>query len=234
MRINRKKQLILVFFCTLGASLFAQKIDHGIWSSLEVSKKFDNGLKLFLEEEYRLRNDLRTTDKFETAVGLEYGLGSFAKAGVSYSMINYFHPRNDEHEHNFFELRHRYNIYVEGEYSPGRFNFSLKERVQGTYRVLDSLTSAKTNPKYVLRSKASLSYNIKGVPLEPFAYIEFFNALEQGSDMLEFKSYRWSTGLKYSFNKKLSIKLGYLFTSDAESDESDRSNVLTIGFGYKL
>ena len=178
---------------------------------------------------------MRTTDKFETAVGLEYGLGSFANAGVSYSIINYFHPRNDDHEHNFFELSHRYNIYVEGEYSPGRFDFSLKERVQGTYRVLDSLTTAKTNPKYVLRSKASVSYNIKGFALGTICIYRTFQwRWNRVLTCLEFKGYRWSTGLKYSFNKKLSVKLGYLFTSDADSDESDRSNVLTIGFGYKL
>jgi len=234
MGINRTKQLILVLFCIACTSMVAQGSDVGIWSSIEVSKKIDNGLKLILEEEFRLRNELRTIDKFETSIGLEYGLGSSVKAGVSYSLINYFHPRDDEHEHNFFELRHRYNIYGEGELSLGRFNFSLKERIQGTYRVLDSLSTAKTNPKYVLRSKAGVSYNVKGLPVEPYAFIELFNALENGSDAMQFKSYRCGGGLKYSFNKKLSVKLGYLFTSDVDSDEADRSNVLTLGLGYKL
>jgi len=228
------KLQLLVFFCFLCTLLVAQDTDFGSWSSLEVSKKIDNRMKLIVGEEFRLRNDLRTTDKFETAIGLEYGLGSYVKAGVSYSMINYFHPRDDYHEHNFFELRHRFNVYGEGEYTLGRFDFTLRERVQSTYTVLDSLSTAKINPKFVLRSKAGVSYNIKGSPLEPFAFFEFFNSLDKGSSALKFTSYRWSTGLKYALNKKLSVKLGYLFTSDVDNDEANRSNVLTIGFGYKL
>lgn len=228
------RQVVLLFCCFLCSTLMAQNADFGIWSGAEVSKKFTNGLKLNIEEEFRLRNDLRTMDKFETSIGLEYGLTSFLNAGVSYSLINYFHPRDDFHEHNFFETRHRFNVYGEGEYTLGRFDLTLRERIQGTYRVLDSLSTAKINPKYVLRSKLGLTYNIKGLPLEPFAFLEFFNALDRGSNALEFKSYRWSTGLKYTFNKKVSVKLGYLFTSDVDSDEADRSNVLTIGLGYKL
>lgn len=234
MRSNIARLFILVGCWLVGASLAAQDTDFGIWNSVEVSKKFSNGLKLNLEEDFRVRNDLRTIDKFETSMGLEYSLGLYVNAGVSYSMINYFHPRDDYHEHNFFELRHRLNIFGEGEYTLGRFDFTLRERVQGTYRVLDSLSTAKTNPKFVLRSKAGVSYNVKGIPLEPFAFFELFNTLKRGTDAFECKSYRWSTGLKYTFNKKLSVKLGYLFTSDVDSDETDRSNVLTIGFGYKL
>lgn len=233
---NMRKQLthILVLIILTGTSIQAQETDFGIWSSVEFSKKFNNGLKLNLEEDYRLRNNLRTTDKFETSLGVEYGLTTFLNAGASYSMINYFHPRDNNHEHNFFELRHRFNLYGEAEGKIDRFEFSLRERIQVTYRVHDELTIVKRNPKYVLRSRANVKYNVKGIPLEPFAYFELFNALEQGSNNLEFKSYRWSTGLKYTFSKKYSIKLGYLFNSDIDSDESDRANVLTIGLGYKL
>jgi opacity protein-like surface antigen len=233
MVIDKSKLVIFLMLCSVCSTLAAQETDFGIWSSAEVSKKFQNGLKLSIEEDFRLRNDLRTIDKFESSIGLSYGLTTFLDAGISYSLINYFHPRDDYHEHNFFETRHRLNVFGEGECKLGRFDITLRERLQGTYRVLDSLSTAKTNPKYVLRSKLGASYNIKGLPLEPFAFLEFFNAIERGSN-LEFKSYRWSTGLKYTYNKKLSVKLGYLFTSDVDSDEADRSNVLTIGLGYKL
>ncbi len=233
-KMINKKGLLLAALCTLAGAVAAQDADFGIWSGVEVSKKFNNGLKLKVEEEFRLRNDLLTTDKFETSVDLSYGIGSYLTAGASYVLINYYHPRDNKHEHNFWELRHRFNVYGEGEYTLGRFDFTLRERVQSTYRVLDSLSTAKTNPKFVLRSKAGVSYNIKGLPLEPFAFVELFNALENGSDAMQFKSYRWSAGVKYTIQKKWSVKLGYLYTSDVDSDEAERSNVLTIGLGVKL
>lgn len=218
----------------LTHSLRAEDTDFGLWTTLDLSKKLDNGLKLAFEEEFRLRNDLMTTDKLQSTFEVSYKLGNYFTPGISYTLINYYHPRDDEHAHNFWETRHRFNVFGEGEIDFGRFTFSLRERLQTTYRVLDSLSSAKINPKLMLRSKASLSYNIKGIPLEPYAFAEFFHLLNKQGSPMDYEKYRAGCGLKYTHKKTFSVKVGYLYTAEADSDEGDKANVLTVGFGYKF
>jgi hypothetical protein len=234
-----KNPLRLLLGCTLlMASLApaqnAQDTDFGLWTTLDLSKKLDNGLKLAFEEEYRLRNDLMTTDKFQSTFELSYKIGKHFTPGVSYTLINYYHPRDDEHAHNFWETRHRFNVFGEGELDFARFTLSVRERLQTTYRVLDSLSSAKINPKLMLRSKASLTYNIKGIPLEPFAFAEFHHLLNMQGDPMAYEKYRIGAGLKYTFNKTLSVKVGYLYTAESDKEEGEKANVLTVGFGYKF
>lgn len=233
------KHLIRLLLCILMVvgltpSMHAQDTDFGLWTTLDLSKKLDNGLKLAFEEEYRLRNDLMTTDKFQSTFELSYKLGNYFTPSISYTLINYYHPRDDEHAHNYWETRHRFNVFGEGEIDLGRFTFSVRERLQTTYRVLDSLSSAKINPKLMLRSKASLSYNVKGLPLEPFAFVEFHHLLNKKGDPMSYEKYRVGGGLKYTYKKTLSVKLGYLYTAESDLDEGEKANVLTVGFGYKF
>jgi len=223
--------LLLTF---LAPSMKAEDTDFGLWTTLDLSKKLDNGLKLAFEEEYRLRNDLMTTDKFQSTFELSYKLGKYFTPGVSYTLINYYHPRDDEHAHNYWETRHRFNVFGEGEVDLGRFTLSLRERLQTTYRVLDSLSSAKINPKLMLRSKVGLTYNIKGIPLEPFAFAEFHHLLNKQNEPFAYEKYRLGCGLKYTYKKTISVKLGYLYTAESDKEEGEKANVLTVGFGYKF
>lgn len=229
---------IAALFCVLMACaspLMAQEdTDFGLWTSLDLSKKWKNGLKLSFEEEYRLRNDLKTTDKFQTTVEVTYKNFRYFTPGVSYTLINYYHPRDNRHAHNYWETRHRFNVYGEGEVDFGRFTLSLRERLQTTYRVLDELSSAKINPKLMLRSKVSLSYNVKGLPLEPFVFTEFHNLLNKKNEPFVYEKYRVGGGLKYTYKKTYSIKLGYLYTAETDKDEGEKANVLTLGIGYKF
>lgn len=227
------KFFILLFFIGFGSQAFAQDSDFGLWSTVDLSKKLSNRLKLGFEEEYRLRNNLLTTDKFQTTLELSYKTCDYFSTGVSYTMINYYHPRNDEHEHNYWELRNRFNIFGEGEYEIDRFTITLRERLQSTYRVLDSLSTAGLNPKLHLRSKLNVSYNIKGLPLEPYAFIELFHLLND-EEPFQFEKYRIATGLKYDISKKLSVKAGYLYTAETDSEEGDKAHIVTIGLGYKF
>jgi hypothetical protein len=225
--------IALIVLTGITGSMVAQETDFGLWNTVDISKKWKNGLTLAFEEEYRLRNNLLTTDKFQSTVELGYKFNPFFSAGVSYTLINYYHPRNDEHAHNYWEFRHRFNVFAEGEYEWNRFTFSLRERLQTTYRILDTLSSAKINPKLILRSKVSLSYNIRGLPLEPYATVEWFNLLN-GNVPFSNEKYRLAAGMKYKVNKKWSVKAGYLFAAETDEEDGEQGHILTLGLGYKF
>jgi hypothetical protein len=224
--------LLILIVCNVN--LCAQSTDYGMWSDVDISKKLNKKMTLVLEEEFRLRNELKTTDKFQSTFEFDYKLNDYFTAGASYTLINYYHPGNKKHDYqNYWETRNRFNIFGEGDYDLGRFNFSLRERFQSTYRVLDSVSTASVNPKFILRSKLSVSYNIPKIPVEPYAYCELFNVLN-GTDKSKLEECRLSAGLKYKVSKKLSLKAGYIFSNEMDTEEGEKSNVASIGLSYKL
>jgi hypothetical protein len=94
--------VIYIVLVSWSVGVVAQTADRGLWSTFDLSKKWDNGWKLGFEEEYRLRNQWRTTDKFETTLELSKELLPYLEFGTSYTWIAYFHPSNKNHPHNFF------------------------------------------------------------------------------------------------------------------------------------
>lgn len=230
--------LLLVFSIGLNQKLACQEYDKGFWSSVEISKKINKKISLSLEEEFRLRNDFKTTDKFMTTLGLDYKINKFFDVGISDVFINYYHPGNKKHDYtNYWENKNRFNIYGEGDYSVGRFSFSLRERLQSTYTFLDSVSKQEVNPELILRSKFSVSYNIPKIPLEPYASVENFLPLN-GSYKFSTEEMRLAFGLKYSINKKLALKVGYIYSKEyqesVEADDDEITNVFSFDISVKI
>lgn len=151
----------------------------------------------------------------------------------------------------YWRNRHRTTLSVSGEYSPSkRWSFSLKESVQyNHYCEEDSVGRTKiryryndddepyttttrdlkaVNPKdrFVLRSKFTAEYNIKGLPINPFASVDYGCGLN-------YTAHKWkiSAGADYKINKKNKLTAFYRFQTD---DDDDEPNGHIVGVGYKL
>lgn len=225
--------ILLLVFCSIFP-LAAQTSDFGLWTDYALSKKVSDKISLALEVDLRLRNELRTIDKVQTTLEGDYKFNDYFKAGLSYTYINFYRKGNKAHDYkNYWETRHRFNVIGEGEYELGRFNVSLRERIQGTYRMLDSVTTAKLNPKWILRSKISIAYNIPKVPVEPYLSAELFHPLN-GENSMIMEEYRIGAGIKYKYSKKLAFKFGYIYSNEYNEEDSDIINAVTAGISYKL
>ncbi|HEY5499176.1 MAG TPA: DUF2490 domain-containing protein [Bacteroidales bacterium] len=243
--------LTFILFLPIFFPLFAQETDNALWTTIDIKKKFIHGLALSFEEEYKMRENFSNTDKFETTIDLSWKPLSFLKGGIAYCRIDYNHPLNLKHNHptEYWELRHRYIAYLTGTYDIGRFNLSLKEKFQQTYRM--DVDSTKSDPINILRSKFEVSYNIKGIPLTPYTNIELFYSLNEPNGKYPsttemFSETRSSVGLEYSLLKNLDIEAGYLYCAEKGWDEDVRdinghkvggfvsgfTNALTLGLSY--
>jgi hypothetical protein len=230
--------LLFIFSIGINQKIVCQEYDNGFWSSMEVSKKINKKISVSLEEEFRLRNNLKTTDKFMTTLGLDYKINKFFDIGISDCFINYYHPGNKKHDYkNYWENKNRINLYGEGDYTLGRFSFSLRERLQSTYTFLDSISNQEINPELILRSKLSVSYNIPKIPVEPYASVENFLPLD-GSYKYTTEEMRFAFGLKYNISKKLALKVGYVYSreyqEDVEADDDEITNVLSFDISVKI
>ena len=241
--------LTFILFLPIFFPLFAQETDNALWTSIDIKKKFNHGLALSFEEEYKLRENFSNTDKFETTIDLSWKPLSFLKGGIAYCRIDYNHPANNNNTAEYWELRHRYIAYLMGSYDIGRFSLSLKEKFQQTNRVGVNASANKSNPTNVIRSKFEVDYNIKKSSFTPYASVEVFYTLNEPNGVQDPSATKMVTeirnaiGVEYSIKKNLAVEAGYLYCITKDWDKnalgnnmggylSGYTNALTLGLSY--
>lgn len=150
------------------------------------------------------------------------------------------------YDHNW-RNRHRTSLGLAATYSPSkRWSFSLKETVQYNHYASDSVARQKyryndddepylkeadqkaipAKDRFVLRSKFTVAYNIKGLPLNPFASIDYGRGLNYNAN-----KWKLSVGCDWNINKQNRLSLFYRFQTENDDDEP---NGHIIGVGYKV
>ena len=86
----------------------------------------------------------------------------------------------------------------------------------------------KAKDKHALRSRLQVEYNIKGLPLNPYASYEVTNDL---GNQLRYDKSRVCAGLEWKVTKKHILDFGYLYQTESDNDEGN-SNIHAIKVGY--
>lgn len=140
--------------------------------SVEFDKKLRKGLHVSLEEEVRFDNNFGAFDRFHTTLGLSYKVHPNVKVGVGYALINPYSSTNAA----FKNARHRVMVDASANYKVGAWTFSLKERVQLTYRTGDMNEYQNPRAAFSLKSRLKAQYRVSA-SLTPYAYVELRNTL---------------------------------------------------------
>lgn len=149
----------------------------------------------------------------------------------------------------YWRNRHRTSLGVSAEYSPTkRWSFQLKETVQyNHYCNEDSIDqkewywggddedvlkyssdqkAIEAKDRFVLRSKLTIEYNVKGLPLNPFVSVDYGCGLNYTAN-----KWKYSAGADYTLSKKHKFTLFYRFQTE---DDDDEPNGHMLGIGYKI
>ena len=170
---------------------------------------------------------MEEVDRFAFGGDWSYRFNQYIKVGASYNYIRFNHDKKG------WEERHRYMGYLTGSYKYNRLKFSLRERFQSTYRVGVKETDKRANPKFILRSKFEIDYNIRKSPFEPFIAAEMYNTLnDPRKDYID--RLRYEAGTLYKLNKKNSLSVSYRYTDYAIPEEGDIEHCICIGYNFKL
>ncbi len=246
--MNKKRVWGLsLLLCFIALTAQAQSDDFGLWTSLEIKKKIFKGFDISAEGDYRLRNDMKDTERWSAGVSASYRFLPFLKAAVGYTYLNVKCPEEYTTKGNripeFWSPRHRFTASLTGSVQAGRLDFSLRERYQSTHREAlsvpkfsgkdgsakaDEEISAKT--KSVLRSRLQMEYNIRKCPLAPYVSAELYNSIDRDGKL---DKVRYTAGTAIKLNKHNAFDLYYLYQNKQDDDEPS-GHVLGVGYTLKF
>lgn len=228
-RGNLRRWFILPFLlCCIGNAAYAtdkEREGETLWG-IEFSKKFKKSLELSIGEELRTRSFIQEVNRLSTNVAMTYNHPDLKalKGGIDYNFLNYF-------EHNRIEEnRHRLSVYLQYKYSYAGVDFSLRTRMQTTFRD-ESRGSYAVNPKYVWRNRIRIAYPIYRTPYEPYFQFEVNNpvANPKGNRV---NRLRYRAGCEYRINKHNAIDL--FFRCTQEINQADDITLFGVGVGYNF
>lgn len=201
----------------------------------EVDYKIMKGMHVYASEELRFLGGSRFLDRSYSEIGFSYKFNDYLKAAVSYTAIavqktETTMPDNVEITENWTQWRHRISGDITGSLKFGQLRISLRERIQGTYKMRELNNYQQPQMGWVLRSRLKVAYKFRSVPLEPYAYFEprlllngakwsaeatskndFVTAEFLGHKDVYMNRYRGAAGLEWKLNKRNSIDLYALY-----------------------
>lgn len=186
----------------------------GLRLSAKVKYEPINNLKLSASEEFRFGGyDL--LDCSYTELGVSYDIFSFLEAGLSYTAIINFKGEEGValHEMSYgIDFRHRGTFDLSFSWKAGQWKFSLRERVQATYRTENINNYQQPQTTWVLRSRLKAAYKSQRLPLAPYLYFEprlLLNGAtwSQEATMNEFSTAQF-TGYKDVYFNRYRVSIG--------------------------
>lgn len=124
-------------------------------------------------------------------------------------------------------LRDKYRTPVQPGYTGETYTCNGQEFISFTPHETDF--KARKN-RHMLRSRLQVEYNIKGLPLNPYASYEITNDLGNG---FAYDKSRVQAGLDWKIKKKHTVSLGYLFQTGPDDDEGE-GGLHAIRLSYKI
>ena len=260
-------------------SINAQKSsdDFGIWGTVEFSKKVNKKSKFVIDAEVRSIEAVSDFERIAVGAKLDYEIKQWKnpeklvskaelKSNLGYCFIygHYLSEKNlkeyveevGEYNYNideaYWAARNRVYLTLTGEMNIGRFEISLRERLQYTHtgsvtidetkyrwekqggikgewapttEIEPELKEAKNNLS--LRSRLSVKYDIPNCKINPFISAELYTRLDKWQ---AFDKARYRAGASYKINKKNDISLFYLYEDVSGNDPDCHA----VGFEYSI
>jgi hypothetical protein len=228
----KRKFLTILLLCLGAVSAFSQSENYGTWIGISGEKKL-NKWEVSAETELRTIYFLRLIDRWSIGAALDYSILKQLKIGVGYQLMNSL-DYDADYVKDYF-IRNRLNASATGKLKWNDFSFSLRQRIQVTFKEERMQTDGtiddyKMNPAWAWRNRLQVEYNIPNCKITPSASVETFYDLNN-PDGNSFENIRSVLSLDYKLNKKNHVELYGVINSELHSDDADGKYIL--GLSYK-
>ncbi len=179
-----------------------------------VSYKPVKGLTLKLSEQLLLKENFATLDRLNTDAEAHYKVCRYLRVGVSYRFMAVYKAGADLSS-SYWTLRHRAACHVTGMYTVNRWQLSLRERFQSTWRD-EELTNLRERrvPEFCLRTRFKAEYHCFSKPLQPYASLELYSPLGQTDYLAEAEE---TTGYRHWAFNAMYTRVGLQWRLDARN-----------------
>ncbi|MBF0647371.1 DUF2490 domain-containing protein [Dysgonomonas sp. GY75] len=209
--------------------------DFGVWSSIEINKKFNKKWSVNGEAELRTGENSSEIGRWGLKVGGDYNVIKEVKVGLAYQFL-YFH----DIEYWDFQPRHRFIGFLQGRKKWGNFSFLLRERFQMTtkddsdrIKASGKIDTYKMDSEWSWRNRIKVSYDIPNCKFAPSVSFESFYQLNN-PDGNEFDGLRYTLSVAYKLNKKHSFDLSGIFDKEINVKNPVDRYILNVGYAYSF
>lgn len=225
MTMIKKGTVVLIAFL-LCAHAAGQTPDYGIWYEAKADKKIWKGLRADFEASIRTNDNARNIEKFYFEPGLRYKFNDYFNAGIYYRFIE------QEEKDGKFHARHRWFAQVKATApSYARFTLAVRYRIQQQFKTYIEDPEDK-DAQWYQRVRLELDYDIKGIPIRPYANAEMHLQLFEPN---EYTADKWRAmfGVEYTLNKKHTFGLEYIY-NESRVTKPPYENLLGITYSVSL
>lgn len=203
-----KRILFMIVLMAMSSALFAQENDLCFWNAISMKKDVSDRWTVGLRAEHRANQNMSATQQYYLRPLVEYDILPWMKATA---------------QADFAWMSTGFNIrllpQVTATYKKSGFDFSLRQRLQATWKAPDNSWS------FLFRTKAQVRYKIPGTPMSPLFAVEPYY-------MSELARTRYYAGVSLSVTKNLSVLVQYVYQDHYTKPVDD--NVLWLTFNVKL
>jgi hypothetical protein len=220
-----RRNILLLAVLLLSLAIKAQKPDFGIWYEAKAEKKIIKGLRFDLETSIRTDQNASNIESFYFEPGLRYKINDYFNAGIYYRFIE--QKENDGR----YYTRHRWFLQLKGELSVYRFTLSARYRIQQQFKTYIEDPEDEI-PEWYHRLRLELDYNIRGLPLKPYANAEPKSLLFSANNIM-IEKWRYIVGVEYTVSKKHTFGVEYIYNTSKVSKPA-RMNIIGLTYSIKL
>lgn len=221
-RMNKIKFFAICVAVFITNNTFSQVHDLQLWNEFSVDKELIENLSLHLKHEFRIGGYVTMLDETNTDFGVGYKFNKYLRVRAFYRF-----SAGDDNKTGL-EKSHKLYTDIIGRYKLNQFTFSVRERYQTTFSSYDPEMFGST-PVHYLRSKLSVKYAIYKTNFSPNISVELFHSLNNPMGNSTDRK-RFTAGVEYNFNKKLSAEIYYMFQQRRVSYRKP-TNTYVIGTG---
>jgi long-subunit fatty acid transport protein len=231
MRMTMMNRLSIISLLLLLSSLtsMAQKADFGIWYEANAEYDIVKGLRFDFEANIRTDQNASKIEKFYFEPGLRYKFNDYFAAGIYYRFMEQRETIDKSEGIYEFHPRHRWFVQLKGSLPVKRFTLSARYRFQEQFKTYIKNPGDEV-PAWAHRLRLELDYDIKGLPLNPYANVEMQSELFSPNDIM-IEKWRYIVGADYTFNKKHTVGLEYIYNV---SKDSKPAYMNVIGMTYTV
>jgi hypothetical protein len=221
---------LLLFLAVPVAAQQSQGTKAGLSLAFEGEKALLTHLNLEFGQEFRALADFSYSPPVDfsrsvTNVGLTYSLFGRVKVGANYAFL--YMLNNDF----LYEARHRfyfnlsYKQPIDRQFTVswrGRLQSTLRDEERGDYRV---------NPRYVMKNKLEVNYQVFGKPWKPYLSCDFSTNLNDDKTRYDFVKLRVQAGTSWRLNR--TDYLNFFLRWDEYLKDTD-PRVISLGIACKM